>query len=219
MKKFFVFLLILISVIFAACAYVKLRFPLKYAENVKNYAARYNLDESLVFAVIKAESGFDKEKVSHKGAVGLMQIMPKTAEYVSKEFFSGRKFELTNPGDNIELGCFYLAYLAEKFDNRAEILAAYNAGEGNVKLWKCRVKRSLVEEDIPFPETKKYVRKVIRFSKVYSFIHKQQTHADSGEISLLLKNKAVYKSINRIKTRQTNNLMYQKRRACEVNPI
>ena len=77
MKKFLVILLVLISVVFAACAYVKLRFPLKYAENVKNYAARYNLDESLVFAVIKAESGFDKEKVSSKGAVGLMQIMPK----------------------------------------------------------------------------------------------------------------------------------------------
>ena len=136
MKKFLVILLVLISVVFAACAYVKLSFPLKYAENVKTYAARYNLDESLVFAVIKAESGFDKDKVSPKGAVGLMQIMPKTAEYVSKEFFSGRKFDLTNPGDNIELGCFYLAYLAEKFDNRAEILAAYNAGEGNVKLWK-----------------------------------------------------------------------------------
>ncbi len=181
MKKILVILLISISVVFAACACIKLRFPLKYAENVKNNAARYNLDESLVFAVIKAESGFDKEKVSSKGAVGLMQIMPKTAEYVSKEFFSGRKFDLTNPGDNIELGCFYLAYLAEKFDNREEILAAYNAGEGNVKLWKSRVKRSLAEEDIPFPETKKYVRKVIQFSKVYSFIRNRQTHADSGD--------------------------------------
>lgn len=170
MKKFLVILLILISVVFAACACIKLRFPLKYAENVKNNAARYNLDESLVFAVIKAESGFDKDKVSSKGAVGLMQIMPETAEYVSKEFFSGRKFDLTNPGDNIELGCFYLAYLAEKFDNREEILAAYNAGEGNVKLWKSRVTRSLSEEDIPFPETKRYVNKVARYCKIYEII-------------------------------------------------
>lgn len=170
MKKIFVFLLILISVIFAACAYVKLRFPLKYADSVKESAMRYNLDESLVFAVIKAESGFKKDKTSHKGAVGIMQIMPETAEYVSKEFFSGRKFDLTNPADNIEIGCFYLAYLAQKFDNVTEILAAYNAGEGNVKLWKTRAKRSLTEEDIPFPETKNYVRKVVRFSKVYSFI-------------------------------------------------
>lgn len=169
-KKFLVILLILISVVFAACACIKLRFPLKYAENVKNSAARYNLDESLVFAVIKAESGFDKEKVSSKGAVGLMQIMPKTAEYVSKEFFSERKFDLTNPGDNIELGCFYLAYLAEKFDNREEILAAYNAGEGNVKLWKNRVKRSLTEKDIPFLETKRYVNKVARYCKIYEII-------------------------------------------------
>lgn len=170
MKKFLVILLILISVVFAACSCIKLRFPLKYAENVKNSAARYNLDESLVFAVIKAESGFDKNKVSPKGAVGLMQIMPKTAEYVSKEFFSGRKFDLTNPGDNIELGCFYLAYLAEKFDNREEILAAYNAGEGNVKLWKNRVKRSLTEKDIPFLETKRYVNKVARYCKIYEII-------------------------------------------------
>ena len=170
MKKFLVVLLILISVVFAACAFVKLRFPLKYAENVKESATRYNLDETLVFAVIKAESGFDKNKVSSKGAVGLMQIMPETAEYVSKEFFSGRKFDLTNPGDNIELGCFYLAYLAEKFDNREEILAAYNAGEGNVKLWKNRVKRSLTEKDIPFLETKRYVNKVARYCKIYEII-------------------------------------------------
>ena len=159
MKKILVILLVLISVVFAACACIKLRFPLKYAENVKNNAARYNLDESLVFAVIKAESGFDKDKVSSKGAVGLMQIMPETAEYVSKEFFSGRKFDLTNPGDNIELGCFYLAYLAEKFDNRTEILAAYNAGEGNVKMWLSEHDGRLSADDIPFPETKKYVRR------------------------------------------------------------
>ena len=180
MKKFFAFLLILISVIFAACAFVKLRFPLKYAENVRESAARYNLDETLVFAVIKAESGFDKDKISKKGAVGLMQIMPETAEYVSKEFFSERKFDLTNPADNIEIGCFYLAYLAEKFDNRAEILAAYNAGEGNVKLWKNRVKRPLTEEDIPFPETRSYVRKITGFTKVYSFLRKQQRHTAKG---------------------------------------
>ncbi len=170
MKKFYVLLFILISAVFAACAFVKLRFPLKYAENVRESAARYNLDETLVFAVIKAESGFDKDKISSKGAVGLMQIMPETAEYVSKEFFSGRKFDLTSPADNIEIGCFYLAYLAEKFDNATEILAAYNAGEGNVKLWKNRVKRSLNEEDISFPETKKYVRKVGIFAKIYALI-------------------------------------------------
>ena len=170
MKKILVILLISISVVFAACACIKLRFPLKYAENVKNYATRYNLDESFVFAVIKAESGFDKEKVSHKGAVGLMQIMPKTAEYVSKEFFSGRKFDLTNPGDNIELGCFYLAYLTEKFDNREEILAAYNAGEGNVKLWKKEKGSPLTEKDIPFSETRRYINKVTCYFNIYKII-------------------------------------------------
>lgn len=170
MKKILVILLISISVVFAACACIKLRFPLKYAENVKNNAARYNLDEPLVFAVIKAESGFDKEKISSKGAVGLMQIMPKTAEYVSKEFFSGRKFDLTTPGDNIELGCFYLAYLAEKFDNREEILAAYNAGEGNVKLWKKEKGSPLTEKDIPFPETRRYINKVTCYFNIYKII-------------------------------------------------
>ena len=170
MKKFFVFLLILISVIFAACAFVKLRFPLKYAENVKESATRYDLDETLVFAVIKAESGFDKDKISKKGAVGLMQIMPETAKYVSKEFFSGREFDLTTPADNIEIGCFYLAYLAEKFDNRAEILAAYNAGEGNVKLWKKEKGSPLTEKDIPFPETRRYINKVTCYFNIYKII-------------------------------------------------
>ena len=112
----------------------------------------------------------DSKKLSEKGATGLMQIMPKTANYVSREFFGGREIDLTLPKDNIETGCFYLSYLREKFKNETETLAAYNAGEGNVKIWKNERGGKLSENDIPFPETKKYVRRVKAYAKIYRFI-------------------------------------------------
>ena len=103
--------------------------------NTKYLASSLKTNEEYIFYG-KAESGFNPIKVSEKGAAGLMQIMPETAGYIGEKFFSGRKFDLFLPADNIEAGCFYIFYLSEKFENTTEILAAYNAGEGNVKLWK-----------------------------------------------------------------------------------
>lgn len=154
-----------ITIVFSA-----VRFPLKYVDEINFYSEKYGFDKELIFAVIKTESGFDSKKTSEKGATGLMQIMPTTAEYVSREFFGGRKIDLTSPKDNIETGCFYLNYLREKFGNETETLAAYNAGEGNVKIWKRERGGKLSADDIPFPETKKYVRRVKAYAKIYSFI-------------------------------------------------
>ena len=101
-----------------------------------------------------------------------MQIMPETAGYIGERFFSGRKFDLFLPADNVEAGCFYIFYLSEKFENTTEILAAYNAGEGNVKLWKNQKGAPLTENDIPFPETKSYVKRVISYCKIYGVINR-----------------------------------------------
>lgn len=167
-----IFLLAAILFLFGGAAYCRIRFPIKYKSEIKYFSDKYDIEENLVFAVIKAESGFNPNKVSEKGAAGLMQIMPETAGYIGERFFSGRKFDLFLPADNIEAGCFYIFYLSEKFENTTEILAAYNAGEGNVKLWKNEKDAPLTENDIPFPETKRYIKRVISYRKIYTVINR-----------------------------------------------
>lgn len=167
-----IFLLAATLFLFGGAAYCRIRFPMKYKSEIKYFSDKYGIEENLVFAVIKAESGFNPNKVSEKGAAGLMQIMPETAEYIGERFFSGRKFDLFLPAENIEAGCFYIFYLSEKFENTTEILAAYNAGEGNVKLWKNEKDAPLTENDIPFSETKSYVKRVISYRKIYAVINR-----------------------------------------------
>ena len=167
-RKIIVFAAVLFVVIAAITAFAA-AFPLKYKNEVEKFSEKYSIDESLVYAVIKAESNLRHERISDKGAIGLIQIMPDTAEYIGKEFYGGSKFDLFKPSDNIEAGCFYLAYLTERFFDITATLAAYNAGEGNVGLWlKRNNAETLDTDDIPFEETRRYFKKVRFFLKVYS---------------------------------------------------
>ena len=90
-RKIIVFAAVLFVVIAAITAFAA-AFPLKYKNEVEKFSEKYSIDESLVYAVIKAESNFRPERISDKGAIGLMQIMPDTAEYIGKEFYGGREF-------------------------------------------------------------------------------------------------------------------------------
>lgn len=97
----------------------------KYDPFIETYAAKYGVDPTLVRAVIQVESDFDPMCVSHKGARGLMQLMPATA----------KRFGVTkvhDPEQNIHGGVRYLAHLLELFGDMPRALAAYNAGEGAV---------------------------------------------------------------------------------------
>lgn len=109
------------------------------------YAARsHGVEPALIKAVIHAESLFDRHAVSRVGAQGLMQLMPQTAAFL----------EVSNPFDprqNISGGTRFLSYLMERFDSLEHVLAAYNAGEGNVRRYGGVP---------PFEETRRYVRKV-----------------------------------------------------------
>ena len=110
--------------------------PRRYAEEVRLYARQAGLEEELVFAVIRAESNFRADAVSPAGAVGLMQIMPQTALFV--EELSGRRLDVRDPAENIDLGTAYLRYLFGRFSSLTQVLAAYNAGEGTVRTWLSR---------------------------------------------------------------------------------
>lgn len=126
-------------------------------------AAEEKISPALLEAVILTESKFDEKAVSHVGAVGLMQLMPETAQWISEE--SGLPAdELSQPEQNIPLGAWYINYLLKKYHNNEVLaLAAYNAGRGNVDEWiqKEGWSEGFSDPDqIPFPETREFVKAV-----------------------------------------------------------
>jgi len=123
----------------------------KYSPIIAVAAKKYNIDEALIHAVIRAESAYDARAVSSAGAVGLMQLMPGTAkQYGAKN----RK----DPMQNVFAGTRYLKYLLGLFPQNLKLaIAAYNAGENTVKRYKNKIP--------PYPETQKYVRQVMKFYK------------------------------------------------------
>lgn len=157
-----------IVILFRAMCFV---YPKKYEADVKKYARMYDIDEDLIFSVIKAESNFDKSAVSKKGAIGLMQVMEDTAIWVCDRIgisdFS--KDNLFLPDKNIEIGAYYLSYLLDLYDDDVKCaLAAYNAGPANVNEW---LDNTTTLGSIPFPETEKYVKKAQRYIKIYQLLY------------------------------------------------
>lgn len=138
-----------------------------YEDYVKKYSATYNLEESLVYSIIKVESDFDANAVSGSGALGLMQIIPRTAKWIATEFNEiYEKQNMFNPETNVKYGCFYLNYLFDKFKYIDVVICAYNAGEGVVRDWLDE-SGNLVEEKISYDETKNYLKKVKKFYSDY----------------------------------------------------
>lgn len=127
---------------------------------VREAAEDHGLDHALLKAVIATESGFNAQAVSPKGAVGLMQLMPATAQRFGVEAKDAQTLQqrLTDPRTNLQAGARYLAWLLRAFGGQIELaLAAYNAGEGAVQRAGGRVP--------DFPETRQYVQKVTRLQQ------------------------------------------------------
>jgi soluble lytic murein transglycosylase len=138
--------------------------PLRHDDIIRQQAEDKDLDPALIAGVIFAESHF-RDQTSHAGAKGLMQIMPETADYIAEKS-GGIAFEqgdLATPQVNIAYGSWYLRHLLDKYDGREVLaLAAYNAGQGNVDDWLARADGAhLRPTDIPYPETRHYVAKVL----------------------------------------------------------
>ena len=144
-------------------------YPLEHKQIVFECADYYGLDRALVFAVIKTESSFLQDAESHAGAIGLMQITPRTGEYIAKKL-KMEEYDLNDEYTNVFFGCFYLKYLIDKFKILETAICAYNAGEGNVSLWLSNPEYSLDGETlsaIPFKETKEYLKKICKSYKKY----------------------------------------------------
>lgn len=180
-------LIVFLIIVLVACAnkafgihefIMKKMYPRTYSEFVVKYAEEYGVDPWLVFAVIKAESNFDKNVVSKCDAKGVMQLMDNTAEEVANNIMVDENFEtemLFDVETNIKLGTKYLSDLINKYGNYYVALAAYNAGIGTVDKW---IESGVIESDgsnieqIPYKETNMYVRKIIRDYEIYTDLYK-----------------------------------------------
>lgn len=153
-------------------------FPREYERAVEKYAREYDLDKWLVMAVIREESGYDITASSHKGATGLMQLMPATAEWIVEKAdfdFSAEEI-LSDPICNIQAGCWYLDWLRDAHypDNMVCVIASYNAGASTVDSWLSEGIWDGTLEDvdrIPYDETRQYVEYVFRSYETYKILY------------------------------------------------
>ena len=134
-KKIIIVLVLIVLSVFGITKGIKKAFPVKYLEYVEYYAAKNDIDPLFVLSIIRVESNFDKNVTSKKGAKGLMQVMDSTAlwanETIKIDEFSTDL--LYNPEQNIKIGTWYLKWLKDKYKDIDLVIAAYNAGPGNVK--------------------------------------------------------------------------------------
>ena len=147
--------------------------PLRHEDIIRQQARDKGLDPALIAGVIYAESHFIDGRTSSAGAEGLMQLTPATAQYIANKS-GGTAFRVSDLGTaqvNIAYGAFYLRYLMERYGSDVPlVLAAYNAGEGNVDKWiaQARAKDKALDIDaIPFGETRNYVTKVLDARRQY----------------------------------------------------
>jgi soluble lytic murein transglycosylase len=144
----------------------RFRYPLAYWKDVERVTEEYGVDPMIVLSVMREESRFDANAKSAAGALGLMQVMPQTAYRLDRHLKLGIRGEasITNIRNNVHLGSYYLKTLSEEFPSLAHVVAAYNAGEQAVRRWQLGGNYSQVDEfieDIPYPETRNYVKKVL----------------------------------------------------------
>ena len=184
MRCIVIFLLVILLMTLCGVGVIRYNLPTMYSDIVDKYGTLYGVKKSLIFAVIKVESNFEKYAQSEQNAKGLMQLLDNTAIWLNN---GNSDINLFDPSTNIALGAKYISYLMHKYENRlVETLAAYNAGEGNVDRWLKRLlhKRTIVKasidtreeicltaQDIPFKETREYVVKVQKYQNYYEKIY------------------------------------------------
>ena len=175
--------IILGIIINAVWNYIELKNnPTTYNEIVKKYSLEYGVPERIIYATIKTESSFRSDAVSSSGAMGLMQMMPSTFEWLTSDEHLDEalpKDALFDPEVNIRYGTYYLSYLAKKFDYDWTIVsAAYNAGESRVLAW---LESDEYTDDsgnlikIPIKETRAYVKKINDAIDTYTKLYPELT--------------------------------------------
>jgi len=207
-KKIILFLFTISILVIIGLGFLTTRYPIGYRGSIVKYSKEYQIDPYLVASIINVESKYDKYAVSSKEARGLMQIGPPTGKWASEEIGIENYDEdlLFDHDINIRIGTWYINRLFQEFDGNLDlVLAAYNAGSGNVNKW-------LLDEDIsrdgvnlhkiPFKETEDYLVRIKNSYKVYSKVYKKyllnSDDEDSFYINLLHNIRRTLKEINKI---------------------
>jgi soluble lytic murein transglycosylase len=162
-------------------------FPIAYWDLIRRYSAQNDLDPFFVAALVAQESTFVADIRSPANAYGLMQLVPTTARQYARRLnlkYSPRL--LTDPEANIRMGTAYLADKIREFGDPHLVLASYNAGESAVRRWVAErggIDRDEFIDDIPYPETQGYVKKIIGTSEDYRRIYGGESRVEGVETS------------------------------------
>mgnify|MGYP004456265063 CR=1 FL=1 len=185
-RKNSVFLLILlIATILLSIVFIKksvhilycAAYPIKYSEYVEKYTELYQVEDDLVYAVIRSESRFNPDAVSEIGACGLMQITQDTFDWAKSRMDKddGATYEdIFDPEINIKYGTYILYLLLDEFPDERTAVAAYHAGWGNMKQWLNNPEHSnngSTIDSIPFDDTNAYVNQVLESQQIYQELY------------------------------------------------
>lgn len=182
-KRVFAFLLVcFVFVLFMNSTFIGRKlYPIYFQQEIRQSAAKHNIDPFLIAAVIKVETNYKHHLESRKGALGLMQLMPDTAEWIVDSTNLGPhtdEEDLLKVDVNINLGSWYLSWLQKHYSgNLIYAIAAYNAGQGNVNKWKQNDVWDGSEANInqiPFGETRHYVQRVLYYYEKYTKLYAKQ---------------------------------------------
>ncbi len=182
MKRTIVIIAILLMAAAVSFAYIgaenhikKLNHPLEFCEYVELYSQEYSVPQNIIYAVIKTESGFESDALSNKGAIGLMQITPDTFNWLlTKNPQNDVNVDsLYKPETNIKYGTYFLSLLYSEFGTWENAFAAYNAGRSRVNDWLADENYSTDGRltNIPYKETRDYVKKVSEACEIYSELY------------------------------------------------
>lgn len=154
-------------------------YPRAYSENVSRYAEHYKVPENLAYSIMRAESSFSRSVRSPVGAVGLMQVMPATARFITRDKTENiNAAQLTHPELNVNLGLKHLKNLLLRYDNNFMLaIAAYNSGATPVDRWRKKfpvTREDEFIENISYPETREYVKKVLTSLTLYNSLYRSE---------------------------------------------
>lgn len=183
-KKFIPIIIIFVLLIGAAFGlkaayrvYQYASYPLSYEDTITAASEKYDVDKALICGIIKTESNFNPNAVSSAGAIGIMQVMPETLEWMQFAYRDGDETEeeLYDPEFNIDVGTQVMSVLLDYYDGCVETaVCAYNAGLGNVDEWLKNPEYSKDGKtlyEIPYTETGNYVQRVMTNKNMYQRLY------------------------------------------------
>lgn len=156
--------------------FLKNAYPLQYYDYVSENSEKFNVEKELILAIIKSESNFRQDAESKAGAIGLMQVMPETFEWLQthKLVTLMDVGHLKDPKTNVKYGTYLLSILKKRYNTIVEVVCAYNAGIGTVDKW-LRDERYSADgktlKKIPFPDTSVYIKNVLESRRVYKKLY------------------------------------------------